>query len=62
MVTKRDGVVLLVYKEKRVIMTWSIMSMHNQYFTCESEIYGGFPNTCSEWVTTAHPQNFSLRV
>lgn len=34
-------------KGKKVITIWSVMSMHNQYFMCESEIYVGFPDTCS---------------
>lgn len=50
------------FKRKNVITIWNIMSMHNQYFMCESEIYVGFPDTCSEWVTTAHPQKSSVRV
>lgn len=29
------------FKRKKVITIWSIMSMHNQYFMCESEIYVG---------------------
>lgn len=51
MVTKGDRVVSLEGEEEESVgpmqedLWKAVMSMHHRFFLCESEIYGGFPDT-----------------